>query len=62
MYENFAVRLRKQLIEQEDEYGDILKGKSLKNKEDVLRELGNLFWRVTTFSTYGVLCKIWLII
>ena len=41
MYENFAVGLRKQLIEQEDEYGDILKGKSLKNKEDVLRELGN---------------------
>ncbi|XP_023548925.1 uncharacterized protein LOC111807427 [Cucurbita pepo subsp. pepo] len=33
--------LRKQLIEQEDEYGDILKGKSLKNKEDVLRELVN---------------------
>ncbi|XP_023548919.1 uncharacterized protein LOC111807425 isoform X4 [Cucurbita pepo subsp. pepo] len=33
------LRLRKQLIEQEDEYGDILKGKSLKNKEDVLREL-----------------------
>ncbi|XP_022954207.1 uncharacterized protein LOC111456533 isoform X2 [Cucurbita moschata] len=35
------LRLRKQLIEQEDEYGDILKGKSLKNKEDVLRELVN---------------------